>query len=442
MHIHLDFGQRRWLVLGMVTAPLLIAGNVNATPILQPDGWAYVYEDFSNTSNSNNWWYYASCNQVAHGTTDGNAPNTQYKTFGQASRPGYCGPRTLDGNQFFRFITMPFDRRDAVVTYNADGSVASDNWNEMDDGKGGSEMRSRQTYYAYDGITNKRGWDDLGVNYLAPTNTVRFSWKFRLYNVSMLKRDANGDKLAASAVVGQFHSQNIPECNRNYTYEDGFSPAPGLDVRVDPGPDGSEHVYFKLFTKIRNSQVPSGVQKCSQADADANKICQVTLWEQSFPIANVTRVDSADTHVPPWISISYVMRPSVTNGALKFLFGVEGSSDQALNYQVRPLGSAGSNQSFLRMPMTQNDCPNRPFVGSYVLGYNRKYYGYLHGDAAHYVPKRTDQQPWPSVWVHPNLLGNAHLKSYIDGTWAPGDYPPQFIVDYDDFRIVQVPQLP
>jgi len=40
------------------------------------------------------------------------------------------------------------------------------------------------------------------------------------------------------------------------------------------------------------------------------------------------------------------------------------------------------------------------------------------------------------------VLGNAHLKSYIDGIWGPGDYPPQFIVDYDDFRIVQVPQLP
>jgi hypothetical protein len=441
MKFHTKLRQPWRLAPGIAAASLFMGGQAISAPILQPDGWAYVFEDFSSTANSNAWWYYASCNQTAHGTTDGSAPNTQYKTFGQASRPGHCGPRTLDGNQFFRFITMPFDRRDAVVTYNADGSVASDNWNEMDDGKGGSEMRSRQSY-AYDGIANKRGWDDLGLNYLAPTNTVRFSWKFRLYNVSMLKRDAAGDRLATSAVVGQFHSQNIPECNRNYSYDPGFSPAPGLDVRVDPGPDGSDHVYFKLFTKIRNYQIPAGIPKCSQADADANKICQVKLWELGFPIADVTRVDSADTHVPPWISISYVMRPSVTNGALKFFFGVEGSNDPALNYQLRPLDGAGANQFVVRMPMTQNGCPNKPFVGAYVLGYNRKFYGYLHGDAPHYVPRRTDQQPWPSVWVHPNLLGNSHLKSYIDGTWAAGDYAPQFIVDYDDFRIVQVPPLP
>jgi hypothetical protein len=427
------------------TLAALVACSAHAAPILQPNDWAYVLDTFSNETTSAQIWAYASCTDTPYGTVDANRPNLRFLTFGQASRPGLCDFRTEGTNKFMRFITMPFDRRDAEESEDnyckADGTV-----NTVDERKGGSEMRSDEFHdYLYDGVVKTRGWDTFGRHYLTSTNTVRFSWRFRLLNVSMLKGMSNGEKLATSAVVGQFHSQTNPnDPDHCKAVESSFSPAPGLDVSVGKALDGTEQVFFKLFTMLRNSQIPAGQPRCA---GDDNTICNTTLWQQGFPISQVTRVDSSDTHMPPWISVNYVMRSSKNNGALKFAFGVDGSSDNNLKLQNRLLNGANTSSYVLHIPTTQNECPNRPFLGSYVLGYNFKYYGgasrdkrcYAKGDASLIRP---DHLPTPSTWVHPDFFKDARLKSYYDGTWVDGNTPPQFIVDFDDFRIVQVPSLP
>jgi hypothetical protein len=288
-------------------------------------------------------------------------------------------------------------------------------------------MRARLSY-KYDGVNNKRGWDNKGEHYLNPANSVRYSWKFRLLNLSLLQKDPDNIKPSSAAVIGQFHSQSV-DCG---PYETGYSPAPGLDVRVNAAPDGSgDRVYFKLFTKLKLSQVPVGLPVCT------SEPCEVVLWEGDYPISAVSRADSADTHIPPWFEVSFLMRNSQANGAFKFYFGVKDSGDPNLEYQVRMLNGANASTKVLQMPMTQNNCPNVPFLGEYALGYSSKYYGRASGDNPNSDPVRPD-----SVWRHQRLLANARYMSYVNGTWPDSDPPPQLIVDYDDFRIVQIAPLP
>jgi len=438
----------------------LTCASAQAGPI-QPDNWSYVYDNFSSDQTSATIWGYQSCDREHGHKTVVNGVE-KYERFGTAARKGYCGFRcegsawkpgatgqdqlckdVTKDNQYLRFITMPFDRRNAEVQFNADGSIG-DNWAnpETDDGKGGSETRASYVY-DYNEVTPNRGWDLWGENYLVDTNTVRYSWKFRLYNVSMLKAEGNRERLASKAAIGQFHvrsgtSPSGKVCSAATT----FSPSPGLYVSVE-----GESVAFKMSAKLTNPQIPAGLTKCPGiSDSEA---CEVTLWQQSFPMDQVTRVDSSDTHVPPWISVSFVMRPSQTNGALRFFFGVEDSLDAALRYQTRPLGDDSAQWTTAHLPMTQNQCPTQPYLGAYVLGYNKKYYGFLQSDVGR-TPIRAEQwvqgpPGWtttPSSWVNSTFSGKPELDKFRQGTWLSGETPPQFIVDYDDFRIVQVPQLP
>jgi hypothetical protein len=438
-----------------VIAAVLCNPASHAQNVLKSTGDSYVDDHFDSAGHSNQLWHYASClmNQPHGARPTSGGPGLAYPILGQASRKGYCGFET-DGagpakNTYIRFITMPFDRRDA--------DTSKDNFlTSVDRRKGGSEMRARKNF-VYDAAKNKQGWDFYGKTYLNPSNTVGYYWNFRLSDVSMLLPNNKGIKLAGAAVVGQFHSQTAAFCNVTEKYVPRFSPAPGLDVRAITVKNPTtgfieEKLQFDLFSKITNAQAKEAGLACSDQPDD---ICKVHLWKGVYPLSLVAKRSLGVAGVAPWISVSYIMRSSKTNGAMKFSFGVDPAKYPAIVKEVPELAYAErkflNGASVLKAPTTQNECPNQPFLGSYVLAYATQYYGYptdaefprARSNSATESQKNRpirSNQVNPSRWVRSEFAND--YGKFIMGAQEAGQFPPQFVVDYDDFRILQEDGLP
>lgn len=419
------------LIAMLCSMHAMAASSQNSTVV-------YLDDSFEQREETARFWNYASCAlNRPHGIqSDKTNGALAYPELGQASRKGYCAfisdPTAAQGQQYLRFTTMPFDRRDADP--HKDNLATSVDWR-----KGGSEMRSRPSS-SYDEKSSRQGWDLTGNSYHGSENVVRYEWQFRLTDVSMISPNSKRIRLASSAVIGQFHSQNIPQCNRTARYDAAFSPAPGLNVSVVKL-GGIDALQFSLDTKLTNAQARhSGLETCSE---DPAAICNVPLWTKKFALTDVAKLTIRDTHAVPWIKVSYSMQSSRKDGMFRFRFGVNPENHPELAKKVPDLAyqerEFANGLKILHIPTTQNDCPNVPYLGAYVLGYSTRYYGSAReasvagGEAATSLSRL--RKPNPSAWVHPAFA--REYGKFMDGTQDADESPPQFVIDYDAFRVVQ-----
>lgn len=435
----------------------------------KPAGYAYVWDSFDSMTTTSQVWTMAgaSCSQVLHKSSTNSFP-----TFGQTSRPGYCGLRddAATGEKFIRFITLPFDRRDAgKFSYR----------NSVDAGKGGAETYTNASY-SYGVATSSKvadkGWDLTGQYYMNSANRVRMSFKFRIYNDSIFQTG-----LAKSASLFQMHAQKGAACGEYY---EGTSPNPGLMVRKDPLNSSRIEFYMivKIFTDYRvaaglGSVPPLGcsIEK-SASGLYSKEVCEYIVWQESF---------ARDDVLKNWISVSLTSRSTNTaNSRFSLSFGREDLSASA------PLGSKGrifkNGSTTLNQPTSSNACPNRPYLGNYVLGYPEvdstssisrdPLYGFYKKswlglpDSAstndmilacttrpkingqYYKDSLGTNLPWEPLkhrfckaenggnadtWVS-DRIRLLYGKFIQGGSAIPaGESPPQLIVDYDNFRVVQ-----
>jgi hypothetical protein len=75
--------------------------------------------------------------------------------------------------------------------------------------------------------------------------------------------------------------------------------------------------------------------------------------------------------------------------------------------------------------MTVNSCPYIVHLGTYAQGYNSDYYGTTGPDG-----ERALNGP---AWVTDRF--KAEYGRFIAGTQAPGEHPPQIVVDFDNFKV-------
>lgn len=421
-------------------------------------GMSYLFDGFEVEGTSQKIWTLrgASCNQVPH-LIDG-----KYPTLGQTIRPGECVFREdrATGNHFLRFITHPFDRRDATykgVTLYEDS---------VDHGKGGAEIRASAASL-YNG---NRGWDLSGEQYLRSGNKVRYSFDFRIYNLSIIetredstRKDLAGNKLkyklANSSTITQFHSKqitkdrfgNLKSCGNYYP---GSAPSPGLDITESEGDVSS--VDFKLFLKLFREDIPTAfiasIKTCSTQlprgqtnPALKRELCLVEVWSKTYKKVDV---------VKKWFSASVIINSDIRNGSLEFFFGSKDSNATSENLYQRV---AFNNQKRIIAPLAtqHNNCPSTIYLGNYVLGYNQEMYGYyknsfLSKNLSDSAPKelvhdackqklgRYDRHRFcqGDSFVHDNFKNE--FGRFIDGDFNPlTESPPMLIVDYDNFRIIQ-----
>lgn len=414
-------------------------------------GQSYVYDSFESSTRSNAVWMLsgASCNQILHKDANG-----KYPLFGQTARPGYCDFRYESDpkNTFLRFITHPFDRRDAAKNVYK---------NSVDQGKGGSETRAKGTFSFNSLATGKsqlEGWDLGGDYYATPTNTIRYSFDFRIYNMSILE-----DKLANEATVVQFHQgAKIGEksCGAYYA---GSAPSPGLYTSINPTDPAI--VDFKLSLKLFEQEIPSSLVQFKRnciinstlyGTVGPNRsICEVIVWSASYPKIEVLR---------KWFSVSIIMKNS-TSGTLDLFFGSRDSTLESYKYKRQAFVNSTSR---LYVPTTMNSCPAQIYLGNYVLGYTQldpsitsarvPLYGLQKPEWLGLTSSANDEQmqaacttkpagaiKWvPEIhryckgdqWVSDRMI-EKYGKFINYGSYTATETPPQLITDYDNFRIVQ-----
>lgn len=421
-------------------------------------GVSYLYDGFEVENASRKIWTLtgASCNQVPH-LKDG-----KYPTLGQTTRPGECVFREdkNTGNHFLRFITHPFDRRDAAYR----GGTPYEN--SVDHGKGGAEIRANDASLYND--KSKSGWDLSGEQYLQSGNKVRYSFDFRIYNLSIIetredgtRKDKYGNnikyKLANSSTITQFHSKqntkdklgNLKSCGNYYP---GSAPSPGLDISETKG--DTTAVDFKLFIKVFKEDIPKGfvARTCSTQlpvgstdSALKRDLCQVEVWSKSYKKTDVLK---------KWFSASILINSDIKKGSLEFFFGSKESSAQP---EVLYNRVAFSHKKGIIAPLAtqHNSCPSTIYLGNYVLGYEQEMYGYyknsfikLEENASNeLIRKACNDKPEPfgrydrhracqgDSFVHKNFINE--FGKFIDGSFYSTETPPMLIVDYDNFRIIQ-----
>lgn len=441
---------RKAIFLFFVGALFLPFQNFTSTYILAP-GRSYVFDNFETGTRTRTIWNMsgASCNQVLHKDSNG-----RYSTFGQTGRPGYCDisydPQSPN-NKFLRFITYPFDRRDA-------GKVSFEY--SVDQGKGGSETRAR-TSYLFNSVASGKalyeGWDFGGDYYATPTNTLRYTFDFRVTDLSILE-----EKLAASATIAQFHQGAKMLQKSCGTYYAGSAPSPGLYVKLND--TNSSLVDFRLSLKLFEEEIPSSLRpfktSCvtqspiSGTVGPARSICEVVAWTGSYPKKDV---------VQKWFSVSFIMKNSKA-GALEFFFGSKESSTDSIKYGRKIfLNKAGR----LNVSTTFNDCPAQIYLGNYVLGYTQldptvtssrsPLYGFYKADWLGLPASATLEEKQKACSIKPagatRWLPDIHrlcqgdkwvsdriyekYGKFINGSYGSNETPPRFITDYDNFRIVQ-----
>lgn len=424
--------------------------NFTTTEVLKSPGQAYLYDNFESAPRSHAIWALrgASCNQILH-----KDPSGKYPGLGQTARPGYCDfrydPQTA--NTFLRFITHPFDRRDAEKT---------NFQNSVDHGKGGSETRAKASF-SYNTTTPEKtlleGWDMGGNYYAVPTNTIRYSFDFRIYNMSLLE-----ENLAQSATIAQFHQGakfGEKVCGAYYA---GSAPSPGLHAslnKTDP-----TKVDFKMSLKLFEEEIPVSLRPFKKSCVlqspmygtvgPTRTICEVPVWTQTLPKTEVLR---------KWFSVSFVMKPARA-GTLDFFFGSKESTLSTVKYSRKTFVNQASR---LYVSTTLNNCPGQIYLGNYVLGYAQldssitteraPLYGLYKPEWLGLPSGATDEQmqaacvtkpsgatTWvPKIhrycqgdqWVSPRMFEK--YGKFITGNYRSPETPPQFITDYDNFRIVQ-----
>jgi hypothetical protein len=303
--------RRVWISLALFGFSMFFILFQNFTSAyIKGFGQSYVFDNFELPTHSEAVWSLqgASCNQILHKDTA-----DLYPTFGQTVRPGYCGFRTdkQTANTFLRFITHPFDRRDASkVTYQE----------SVDHGKGGSETRGKPTFAFNKPLTGKsldEGWDLGGDYYSTAENTIRYSFDFRVYNISIFE-----ERLAQSATIAQFHQASKFGDKTCGPYYAGSAPSPGLYMSLNK--DNSNLIDFKLSLKLFEDQIPSslagsktnclGQAPIYGTSGPTRSICEVLVWTESF---NKTDV------VGKWFSVSIIMK-NAKAGDLEFLSWLKG----------------------------------------------------------------------------------------------------------------------
>lgn len=441
--------------LGTVALVFLFQNFTTTNSYIKPVGSFYVFDNFENRTRTNSIWNLTgtSCRQVPHKSTDG-----KYPTLGQTSRPGYCDLQydNTTNNSFLRFITHPFDRRDALKV---------DLVKTVDLGKGGSETRAKTSFKFNTPLPGKsllEGWDLAGDYYQNPNNTLRYSFDFRLFDLSILE-----ENLAKSATIAQFHQGGQIGQKICGAYYAGSAPSPGLHVQLNPA--DPQKVDFILGLKLFEEDVPQGFPKdrCKMESprsgtAPSRSICLVDVWKQTVDKSEVLR---------KWYSVSFIIK-FAQKGRLEFFFGAEDSSDTEVAYKRRIFSNKLAR---LNVPTTFNDCPAQIYLGNYVLGYSEldttiktertPLLGFHKASwlglpdtatreqmiaacttkpPAYKDPKTGKVRPWEpekhrlckgDQWVSPrmeNLYGR-----FMSGSGAVNEVLPQLITDYDNFRIVQ-----
>ena len=450
----------------------------------RPVGTTYLWDDFSDPGTSSRIWMLdgrASCLTESHSTPRSRG-GVRYPRLGGASRPGSCRIESnpSDGD-FLRFVTQPFDRRDAGNPFR--GTRIVPYVDSVDLGKGGSETRADPAYLfgsTEGGKPAEKGWDVHGSAYWANHNRIRLSVDFRLADLSMLEQD-----LASSTTLLQLHAVNSINsglsCGR---YFKGMSPSPGLYLKVD-----GEMVEFSLGIKVFRGGLPASLlQHFSTAELDSRcspetstdgqavqEICKLTVWTH--------RMAKSDA-LGQWMSVSLFITPASPNqppptrGMLELYFGLK-NGDPTTNPDARQSRRFVDSTWKLGIPTQATDCPNRVYLGNYVLGYKEylagvgtasngraplhgfiasKWLGLANGSRAQMrtacathgfaetpywypaghrfcqsLPERT---PLPGGdWVAPEF--DARYGRFIVGAQLADETPPQLIVDYDKFRIVE-----
>jgi hypothetical protein len=393
---------------------------------VQAYGYEYLKDKFNKNGSTeanrfSDLWSPGACSTVPH--SESSKP-------GSISRTGACQIKDDGSDPFVRFTVYPFDSR------NTDED--SGDW-----GKGGGEALPRNaTENAYGYATNKTGWDVGGQKYLINNNTVRYTWDFRITDISLLEpvvapgSGVTGDlakaPLVSAAVIGQFHSQT--QYLNNFTSRtasscgvtpEGTSPSPGIFVSSD----GST-VRFRMSLKMDESLMPaylsSAYKSNCEVQADRNgsgvtkNICYFEIWSVSLPKSDVLN---------KWFSVLIDTKISAGNaGSYDFYFGRKDLSGA--------LPAAYKNQSFLggaktvldSIPTKVNACPGEPRLGVYALRFNPLYYA----DALSLEEAIAIRKTKPREWV-----SNAYKKTFLSGGQNPLKAP-RMTIDYDNFKITQL----
>lgn len=354
-----------------------------ALALMSSGAWAgqtFLSDDFESAPQTDYYWA-RFCSAKGHLTGA-----ASYPALGQAVRPGACVRVTRQHNSFIRFTTQPFDIRSPCC-----GA-------DFLKGSGGAELGPPYDRAVYpDGLT-ERGWDVDGKTYQSPAGTVRYEWDFRINDLSMLEAG-----LVRHAAIGQFHSQNREPCGESSV---NSSPSPGLDVTLI----GADQVKLSVYIKPIYNRLPPSLHADQSCAATPDQPCQIVLWRGTYALKDV---------LGQWMHIAFTLRFAPdSQGSLAVSFGRKlGTAPGDLAYQprIQPLS----------VPMTVNSCPYIVHLGTYAQGYSSDYYGTTGPDG-----ERALNGP---AWVTDRF--KAEYGRFIAGGQAPGEHPPQIVVDFDNFKV-------
>ena len=281
-------------------------------------------------------------------------------------------------------------------------------------------------------------------------NKIRYSWKFRIQNASLLEpvevpgAGVSGTwattSLAKSAVLGQFHTNanyrdlstnEVRSCGSNFN---NTSPSPGLEARVE-----GDHFVVTLYVKLKAREIPPYLESfksgCAvQEDNNSNQkemICVVPLLTKNIPKNEV---------LGKWFSLEYDIKLSQVNtGSLEFSFGRKDLPRQnPLSFQKQKFigGTRDIIDAIATMP---NECPSLPRLGIYALTFNPLYYADIENGQSGpqtskaFVDAKTVRQSQPRNWA-----SEAFQATFLRNKSNPLESTPRLVVDYDDFSITQL----
>ncbi|MBP9710969.1 MAG: hypothetical protein KBD50_01775 [Candidatus Pacebacteria bacterium] len=416
------------------------ASCTKETPPLGVQGAGYVYmqdsfnkEGATSPARFSDKWGTGPCSVEPHSSS---------ARPGSVVRSGSCMLKQEGGDSFVRFTVYPFDVRN---TDEDDGE-----W-----GKGGGETTPRNTIenaYGYapnkDAAVNKKGWDLAGKKYLVEGNTVRYSWNFRINDVSLLEPvSVPGDgvggvwatrPLVPSAVIGQFHSQgnylnftNGTALSCGTTVESS-SPSPGLFITKN-GTDLIFSMTLKMEEGLMPSYLSSAYKNNCETQSDrygrggTKRMCTFSVWSARIPKTDVLN---------KWFTVQVDTKIAASaSGSIKLAFGrTDLSSGAAAGFKTQKF-LGGSKDILDSIPTKQNSCPSEPRIGVYALRYNPLYYADYENNAATTEFDEDAMKAFRESQSR-NWISNAYAATFL----KPGDNPlaaPRFIIDYDNFSITQ-----
>lgn len=421
--------------------PVCVVEETASGKAVREPGYVYIKTSFDEPSDSpdrfSRYWNTVNCNTQPH----------EKDTLGTLSRKGACMLKKENGNGFVRFTIYPFDVR----------GISDEN---RDYGKGGGESAPREVLenaYGYrpepGAPPNAKGWDAGGTKYMIDGNTVRYSWRFRIQDLSLLEDVSNPGKglsgvwatapLSQAAVIGQFHGRERytnPSTGEAYScgglFENTHSPHLSVNVQGD-------EVVFGVLLKLRESLIPAYLQPFKNEEScefqtdkggsrNQERACPISVWRKSIPKQDV---------VGKWFKVEFDVKLSQKSaGSIAFSFGRKDlPPTHVAGFQRQKLLGALSRDVINNIPTKASGCPNTPRIGVYALQYNPLYYvdyqneytgprNYSELDEAKELRKDKPR----------SFISNAFKKTFLDGSSNPLKTTPKFVIDYDDYSITQL----